>query len=56
MKEDSDEFFNKCLKKLGLCEKKGLDGQLMLYPIKGKERKLEKEEFIEMMNKLYTVK
>ncbi|KAL4493427.1 hypothetical protein ABPG72_007435 [Tetrahymena utriculariae] len=56
MKEEDVEFFNKCLKKLGLCERKGLDGQIMLYPVKSKERKLEKEEFQEMMSRLYTVK
>jgi len=37
-------------------EKKGLDGQVMLYPINSKERKLEKWEFNEMISRLYKVK
>ncbi len=56
MRQEDDEFFNKCLDNLGLCEKKGLDGQIMLYPIKAKERKLEKDEFYEMIKRLYKVK
>ena len=56
MKQEDEEFFNKCLDNLGLCEKKGLDGQIMLYPVKAKERKLEKDEFYEMIKRLYKVK
>lgn len=56
MKQEDDEFFNKCLDDLGLCEKKGLDGQIMLYPVKAKERKLEKDEFYHMIKRLYKVK
>ncbi len=47
-KEDS-EFFYKCLNKLGLCERTGLDGISMLYPVKSKERKLENAEYKDMM-------
>lgn len=56
MNQEDDEFFNKCLDQLGLCEKKGLDGQIMLYPVKTKERKLEKDEFYLMIRRLYKVK
>lgn len=56
MKQEDDEFYNKCLENLGLCEKKGLDGQIMLYPIKAKEKKLEKEEFHSMIKRLYKVR
>ena len=56
MKQEDDEFFNKGLDDLGLCEKKGLDGQIMLYPVKAKERKLEKDEFYQMIRRLYKVK
>ncbi len=55
-REEDTEFFNSCLRKLGLCERKGLDGQIMLYPVKSKERKLEKEEYHELLGRLYTVR
>lgn len=56
MKQEDDEFFNKCLENLGLCEKKGLDGQIMLYPVKAKEKKLEKDDFSLMIKRLYKIK
>lgn len=55
-KIEDEEFLKSCLKRLGLCEKKGLDGQVMLYPQVKKERKLEKDEFNAMVNRLYQVK
>lgn len=56
IRQEDDDFFNKCLENLGLCEKKGLDGQIMLYPVKAKEKKLEKDEFSHMIRRLYKVK
>lgn len=56
IKEEELELFNNNLKKLGLCEKKGLDGIEMLYPIENKQKKLEKEEVNSMVSRLYTKK
>ena len=56
MKKEDDSYFNDCLSKLGLCERKGLDGAVMLYPILPKERKLERDEFQSMLKRLYQVK
>lgn len=41
---------------LGLCERKGLDGQVMLYPTIKKQRILNKDEVKSMVNRLYVVK
>ena len=51
MKYEDRELFESCLNHLGLYEKKGLDNQSMLYPIKKKDRKLDKNEFNDMISR-----
>ena len=51
MKYEDRELFESCLNHLGLYEKKGLDNHSMLYPIKKKDRKLNKNEFNEMISR-----
>ncbi len=45
MKVEEEEFLRGCLKKLGLTERRGLDGQIMLYPLNLKEKKLDRKQF-----------
>ena len=41
---------------LGLCEKIGINGHIMLYPEKIKEKKWHSSEYKGMVNRLYKVK
>ena len=56
MKKEHETFVKRCLTKVGLTERKGLDGQLMLYPISAKAKILEKNELDSMVKRLYKVK
>jgi hypothetical protein len=55
LKEEIEQY-NSALKSLGLCEKLGINGSYMLYPTKDKQRKWHQNEYMEMVNRLYTVK
>lgn len=46
----------RCLSNVGLTEKKGLDGQVMLYPIQAKDKKIEKSQLDSLVKRLYKVK
>ncbi|CAD8081372.1 unnamed protein product [Paramecium primaurelia] len=54
--QTEEDFLKKKLLMLGLCEKKGLDGQVMLYPTIKKQRVLNRDEFKGMVDRLYKVK
>ncbi|CAD8117073.1 unnamed protein product [Paramecium sonneborni] len=54
--QTEEDFLKKKLQMLGLCEKKGLDGQVMLYPTIKKQRVLNRDEFKGMVDRLYKVK
>ena len=56
MEQEEEQFTNLCLNKLGLTEKTGLDGQVMLYPIQAKDKKMEKTQLDSMVKRLYKVK
>jgi len=56
LKKDEVKFTKRCLSKLGLTEKKGLDGQVMLYPLKAKEKKMERHQLDSLVTRLYKVK
>lgn len=56
MKKEHEAFVKRCLTKVGLTEKKGLDGQVMLYPVSAKGKILEKKELDSMITRLYKVK
>ena len=56
MKEAEIEFYDKTLKNLGLCEKMGINGQVMLYPIKTQEKKWHQTEYLSMVDRLYKTK
>jgi hypothetical protein len=55
LKEEIEQY-NSALKSLGLCEKLGINGSYMLYPTKDKQRKWHQSEYMEMVNRLYSVK
>ena len=56
MRKEAEAFEKRCLTKVGLTEKKGLDGQLMLYPISAKDKIMEKNQLDAMVKRLYKVK
>lgn len=56
MQTEDKLFESTCLKKLGLVERKGLDGQAMLYPIEKTQKKLETFEQRALVDRLYKPK
>lgn len=55
MDEKAQRQYRNKLNQLGLCGKVGINNQIMLYPKKAKERKWHKQEYKEMVKRLYKV-
>ena len=55
LKQEKKLYENK-LKELRLCEKIGINGEIMLYPKKEKEKKWYNGEYEAMVNELYEIK
>ena len=53
--EEKKLYMNK-LKELQLCEKTGINGEIMLYPKKEKEKKWYNGEYQAMVEELYEIK
>jgi len=55
LKKEERDFTKHCINQLGFTEKKGLQGQIMLYPIQGKSKKIERDELNSLVTRLYKV-
>ena len=56
IEQEEVEHYQNTLKNLGLTEKMGVNGQVMLYPIKTKQKRWHQNDYMAMVNRLYTVK
>lgn len=54
-REDMNHYTSR-LEELGLCEKVGVNGQPMLFPVKIKQKKWHQTEYLAMVNRLYQIK
>ena len=56
MYEEEKKIYQDKLNELGLCEKVGINGHIMLYPKKAKEKKWHSKEYEVMVDRLYQPK
>ena len=51
--DEEKKFYQDRLNELGLCEKIGINGHIMLYPRKAKDKKWHSNEYKVMVDRLY---